>query len=102
MLNFVLIPIAMSSAKQAALQKWEGDTRSIQVNLNQEGNSGSTELAEDFKTCQDRGAMIQIFSDESTLFLLCRSPDDPRTGSVFEVKKEKGLVSSRYVIEEGG
>lgn len=45
--------------------------------------------------------MIQVFSDESTLFLLCRSLDDPRTGSVFEVKKEKGVVSSRYVIEGG-
>jgi hypothetical protein len=102
MLNFILIPIAMSSARLAANQKWEGDTRSILVNLNQEGKSNSTELVDDFRTCQDRGAMIQIFSDESTLFLLCRSPDDPHTGSVFEVKKDKGLVSSRYVIEEGG
>ena len=101
-LNFVLIPVAISSARLAASQKWEGRTGSVVVNLNQEGKSTTAELIEDFGTCQDRDALVQIFFDEDTLFLLCRSPEEPRTGSVFEVKKDKGLVSSRYVIEEGG
>jgi hypothetical protein len=100
--NLVLIPIAISGARLAAGQKWKGDTRSILVNLNLEEKPNSSELTEDFNACQLRGAMVQIFSDENTLFLLCRSPDDPRTGSVFEIKKERGVVSSRYVIEEGG
>jgi hypothetical protein len=107
-INFILIPIARWSAKDTANQKWSGDTRSVTVNLNkeavnlnEEAKANSSELVDDFTACQNRGGLVVIFSDEETLFLLCRSPDDPRTGSVFEVKKDKGLVSSRYVVAGG-
>ena len=98
-INFVLIPIAQSSAKGAADEKWKGDTRSILINLKAEGNSNASEIIGDFSACQERGVMVQIISDEDTLFLLCRSPADPHTGSVFEVKKKEGLISSRYVVD---
>jgi hypothetical protein len=101
-INFVLIPIAISSARLAANRKWEGIGGSIVINLNQEVKQNSSELVDDLSTCQGRGALVQIFSDEDTLFLLCRSSDEAHTGSVFEVKKDKGLVSSRCVIEQGG
>ena len=44
---------------------------------------------------------MSVFSDDSTLFLLCRAKDDLQSGIVFEVTKEKCLISARNVSEGG-
>jgi hypothetical protein len=114
-LNLALIPIARWSAKSAADERWSGAGQAITIIRSQDEaitkagqqpdnsvkNAISTQWMESFTTCQTRGALVSIFSDDSTLFLLCRSPDDPQSGVVFEVTKEKGLISARNVSAGG-
>jgi hypothetical protein len=114
-LNFVLIPIARWSARAAANERWSGSGQQITIILPQDdkpANTGqssdgsrsnpvSAEWVSNFTSCQIRGALLSVFSDDSTHFLLCRSLDDPQSGVVFEVTKEKGLISARNVSEGG-
>ena len=114
-LNIVLIPIARWSARAAANERWSGSGEEIAIILPQDDKSGkigqpsdssqsnaiSAEWIANFTSCQTRGALLSVFSDDSTHFLLCIALDDPQSGVVFEVTKEKGLISARNVSEGG-
>jgi hypothetical protein len=121
--NFVLIPVGRASARSTANERWSGLGQEITVILNPEKitvilnpenksmnpgpspdtdkNSISAQWIKNFTSCQNRGALVSVFSDDSTLFLLCRAQDDPHSGIVFEVTKEKGLISARSVSAGG-
>jgi hypothetical protein len=114
-LNIALIPIARWSATAAANERWSGLGEEVTIILPQDDKPGKTAQSSDssqsnaisaewnanFTSCQSRGALLSVFSDDSTHFLLCRSLDDPQSGVVFEVTKEKGLISARNVSEGG-
>lgn len=114
-LNLILIPVAHWRARASANELWSGSGQDITVILGREdklaktGESSdksdknviSAGWTENFTKCQTRGALVSVFSDDSTLFLLCRAEDDPQSGVVFEVTKEKGLISARGVAEGG-
>jgi hypothetical protein len=114
-LNLALIPVGRWSARAAANERWSGLGQGITFILNEEDepakpgksldnlnqNVISTEWDKNFTPCQSRGALVSVFSDDSTLFLLCRAEADPQSGIVFEVTKEKGLISARKVSEGG-
>jgi hypothetical protein len=84
--TFVLIQIAKWSARDAANTKWTTDGEALTVTLDQENKGAPTDLIVDFTSCQDRGALITILSDDSTLFLLCRSLDDLHSGLLLNQK----------------
>jgi hypothetical protein len=114
-LNLILIPVAHWRARASANELWSGVGQEITVILSREDKPAKTGESSDnsdknlisagwrenFTKCQTRGALVSVFSDDSTLFLLCRAEDDPQSGIVFEVTKEKGLISARSVAEGG-
>jgi hypothetical protein len=114
-LNLVLIPVAHWRARASANELWSGVGQEITVilssgdkpakagqSLDDSDNNGvSAQWIANFTNCQNRGPLVSVFSDDGTLFLLCRSKDDPQSGIVFEITKEKGLISARSVSEGG-
>jgi hypothetical protein len=112
-LNLILIPVAHWRAQASADELWSGVGQGITVILSREDkpakasqssddsdkNGVSAQWIANFTKCQNRGALVSVFSDDGTLFLLCRAKDDPQSGIVFEVTKDKGLISARSVSE---
>lgn len=115
-LYFVLVPISHWTAERKVKEAWSPkSSATIRVNLQQRNaaaedkmvessfNGNATEgddqpgssLVSQEKSCQDTESLIRIFSDDSTLFTLC--VDKYHIGRVFELRKEKGVISARDV-----
>jgi hypothetical protein len=118
-LSLILIPIAKLAAAKTEAELWGDSAPIIAVNLHledtskkevnsnaptleskadQEHNSNDETLSSEVAQCQRNLGLVPIFSDDSTLFVLCRNEQDRNSGWVFELRKEKGLVSARSVV----
>jgi hypothetical protein len=116
-LSLILIPIAKLAAAKKEAELWGDSAPIIAVNLRpedtskkgvnsnaptleskaEEHNSNDETLSSEVGRCQRNLGLVPIFSDDSKLFVLCRNEQDRNSGWVFELRKEKGLISARYV-----
>jgi hypothetical protein len=104
-LSFMLIPLAKVAATDAELQQWTNGSQGLNAIIKKESSSEKNSVLSswivNFDQCQDRNDLSPIFSNDTTFFLLCRAERDRNSGVVFEVSKEKGLVSAR-IVHGGG
>jgi hypothetical protein len=108
----VSIPTIRSVAAQAANEKWAGavDVRlPVQVLVKESeskesGTKESNEWLDNYKSCSstERRGLDLIFADKGSYYLLCTSPDDRTQGIIFEVRRETGLASIRFVDARSG
>jgi hypothetical protein len=107
---FVSTPTIRSVAAQAAAEEWMG---AVDVRLpvealvkepesKQSGTNESSEWYGHYKSCTERRGLDLIFADKGSYYLLCISPDEDKQGIVFEVRRETGLASIRFVDARSG
>jgi hypothetical protein len=106
------IPTIRSVAAEAANEKWTGavDVRlPVQVLIKESeskesGTKESNEWLDNYKTCSStaRRGLDLIFADKGSYYLLCTSPDDSTQGIIFEIRRETGLASIRFVDSRSG
>jgi hypothetical protein len=98
-----LIPFLQWAAVQQKKQVWAGERSVSIVALLVEGSKPKTgsdptpQLRESYMQCSDQQALLWIFSDEKAYYLLCKSVHNSNEGYVFEVRREFGLSSVRFV-----
>jgi hypothetical protein len=104
-LSFILIPLAKRAAVDAELHQWtngsQGLTAFLKKEDSSESNSSLANWTKNFDQCYERNELSPIFSNDTTFFLLCRAEIDKNSGVVFEISKEKGLLSARNVHTGG-
>jgi hypothetical protein len=121
-LSLILIPIAKLAAEKTEAELWGDSAPIIAVNLHLEDasknvtnnhataleyrsgrkhNDNDALLVSEVAQCQSNLELVPIFSDDSTMFVLCKNEQDKNSGWVFEFRKEKGVVSSRSVVNLG-
>lgn len=107
----ILAPWLQWAAKEKRAQVWE-DRGEYAIGLasgeRKDSAAGAaspqSSLAlwqDSYKECSAEQALLLIFSDEKALYLLCKSVEDPNQGTVFEIRREFGLVSVRFVSSGG-
>jgi hypothetical protein len=100
-LAFVSVPIIQSVATQAAKRKWDnGVGLRIDAIIKEPEPKWWVEKgkAHDYyRDCGSRGVLDLIFSDKHSYYVLCVAESDRTAGLVFEVRREAGLVSVRFL-----
>jgi hypothetical protein len=101
LMPLLLIPLARQAASETANNVWTHQTQQMVAIVREDDfvddNDERYSLLTNYRQCQSRLELGLIFSDDEGYYMLCRSHDDPNTGLVFEVRREKGLMSVRYV-----
>ena len=54
-------------------------------------------LRESYLKCSEKQALLLIYANEKVYYLLCKSVENDKEGYVFEVRRESGLSSVRFV-----
>jgi hypothetical protein len=104
-----LIPFLKWAAFRQKLQIWDSNATVIPIvepsSIQQSANrelSWRDNYIKSYNACSDQGTLIQIFSDDKVYFLLCKSVENTNEADVFEVRREGGLKSVRFVSRSGG
>lgn len=98
-----LVPVVEWAAIQKKKQVWAGERPVSIVAMLVEGSKPKTgtdtapQLRESYVQCSEQQALLLIFSDEKAYYLLCKSVENSNEGYVFEVRREFGLSSVRFV-----
>jgi hypothetical protein len=105
---FIAIPVAAawsipgirSTAHGAADRKWTSEGVAMDAALHRGDAAGKVRWERNYRECASRRALDLIFSDKAAYYLLCASTVDKRSALVFEVRREGGLSSVRFVTRE--
>ena len=100
-----LVPVVKWAAIQQRKQVWAGE-RPVSMVVLVEGSKPKAEadpaqVRESYMQCSDQQALLSIFSDDKAYYLLCKSVENSDVGYVFEVRREFGLSSVRFVSAGG-
>jgi hypothetical protein len=90
------VPAIRWAAFDAANQKWASDDLHIDAMIKETENSKSA-WVDGYKKCSERHALDLIMADKESYYMLCVSSVDPSSGVVYEVRRDVGLVSVRFV-----
>jgi hypothetical protein len=105
-----LIPFLQWAAFREKIQIWNGGGEGLLPIIEESSMQQSTakdflwrnEYIKSYLQCSDQGALRPIFADEKVYYLLCSSVTNGNEGYVFEVRREDGLKSVRFVSLTGG
>jgi hypothetical protein len=93
----VSVPMIRSVAADAASRKWSSGTGLPIEAIVKEPEGKDRSWYDNYKRCSGRRALDLIFADKESYYMLCISNVDKTTGIVFEVRRQTGLVSVRFV-----
>jgi hypothetical protein len=96
-LVFLALPLIRKAAFEQADQKWVAEGVRLDAILRDSDAKERPATLANYKTCSERRALDLIFSDRSAYYLLCISSKVPSNAVVFEVRRDGGLASARYV-----
>jgi hypothetical protein len=91
------VPMIRSVAADAAGRKWSGGTGLPIEAIVKEPEGKDRSWQDNYERCSSRRALDLIFSDKESYYMLCISNVEKTTAVVFEVRRETGLVSVRFV-----
>jgi len=111
----ILVPVARWAAFEERAQIWMGKGFNIIALLKEgaksrEAQGGSkppetkdppSRWLQSYVECSEQEALQVIFSDDKAYYLLCKSVRNANEGYVFEVRRELGLMSVRFVSAGG-
>jgi hypothetical protein len=110
-LPFPLTSLTRWAALREAARKWDGHAPQLVPVIDDHSpppllalfrRPDKTETSAELQktridACEQRGELFLIFSSEAHYYLLCRAPDVPSVGTLFEVSGKEGLMSVRHV-----
>jgi hypothetical protein len=96
-LVFLTSPLIRKAAFAQADLKWVAEGVRLDAVLRESDAKERSATLVNYKTCSERRALDLIFADRSAYYLLCISSVDPSNAVVFEVRRDGGLASVRYV-----
>jgi len=96
----VFVPIIGSAAAQAANRKWVSEGVLIEAVVKEPDAKEKSAWHENYKRCGSRRALDLIFVDKESYYMLCISSLDKASALVFEIRRQIGLVSVRFVRRE--
>lgn len=102
MLFFLAAPFIRMAALQQADQKWVGEGVRLDAVLKEFDAKERPAAVVNYNLCSKRRALDLVFADRSAYYMLCISSKDPSSAVVFEVRREGGLASVRYVSRPRG
>jgi hypothetical protein len=91
------LPAIRWAAFHAAQQKWKTESFHVEALLKESEKTIQQQWVDNYNKCTERHALDLIMSDKESYYLLCTSSLDRSSGIVYEVRREVGLVSIRYV-----
>ena len=93
------VPMIRLVATDAANRKWSSGPPGIPMEaIAKEVDAKDGSLwYNNYRKCSKRRGLDLIFADKASYYMLCISQDDKALGVVFEVRREAGLVSVRFV-----
>ena len=95
-LAFLAVPIVRTEAAQAADRKWVSEGVVIEAMVKEPETKEKSVWYDSYKRCASRRALDLIFADKDAYYMFCISGLD-ETALVFEVRREVGLVSVRFI-----
>jgi hypothetical protein len=100
-LAVMLEPSIRQTAEQVADRRWTNVGISMQAMVNKPEGTGDATWQDNYKRCSDRGALDLIFADKESYYMLCISGVDKARAVVYEVRRDVGLVSVRFITRRG-
>jgi hypothetical protein len=107
---WAFIPVLQWAAMQHVSKVWKGEAETVIPLLADKGKSdekttlasrrfidSTSKLRESYVNCSFQKAFLLIFSDDKAYYLLCRGLENSTDGIVFEVRRDNGLTSARFV-----
>jgi hypothetical protein len=99
-LAILAVPIIRSEAVEAASQKWLTEGVRIEAMVKPLEAKEQSPWYDNYEQCANRRALDLIFADKDAYYILCKSTVDERSAIVFEVRRDVGLTSIRFVQRE--
>lgn len=85
------------TAFEATRRVWNGKAISAVALVKNEPNPD--EWRTQYAGCSKSQALLLIYADDKAYYLLCKNSDASTDGTVFEVRRDNGLSSVRYVAK---
>jgi hypothetical protein len=96
-LAFLSVPFVQSDAERAADRKWISEGVRIEAMVKEPESKEKSGWYDNYKLCAGRRALDLIFSDKDAYYMLCTSSVDETSALVFEVRRDAGLASVRFI-----
>jgi hypothetical protein len=94
---FLCVPFVRSDAERAADRKWTSEGVRIEAIAKEPESKEKSGWYDNYRRCAGRRALDLIFSDKDAYYMLCTSSVDETSALVFEVRRDAGLASVRFV-----
>ncbi len=97
LLALLSAPVVSWAADQASARIWTGKGANAVAITAKKGSRTFGALRAMYNKCGADQSLILVYADDKAHYLLCKSSVDDTQGVVFEVRRELGLVSVRFV-----